>query len=95
MDPFPTQSTLDFYRRRACEACDEARHSLQQVLEDRARRGESVPRVRYVDVDADPALSASHGPRLPVLAVAGQELSLCGSYRQIALFLERTLPRLA
>jgi glutaredoxin len=88
-------TTLDFYRRDACEACDEARHALQQVLEDRARRGDPNPRVRYVDVDRDPALTASHGPRVPVLSLAGQELSLAMGYRQISLFLERSLARLA
>jgi glutaredoxin len=95
MHPSPSQATLTFYRRRACEACEEARHALQQVLEDRARRGEPVPRVRYLDVDEDPALRASHGPRVPVLALAGNELSMTFGHRQIALFLERHLARLA
>jgi glutaredoxin len=91
--PFPVM--LDFYRRRDCDVCDEARDTLQQVLEDRVTRGEPVPRVRYIDVDADEALRQSHGPRVPVLAAAGRELSLAGGYRQIARFIDLTSGRLA
>jgi glutaredoxin len=95
MDRLPSTVTLDFYRRRDCAVCDEARDTLQQVLEDRVKRGEPVPRVRYIDVDADETLRQTHGPRVPVLAAAGQELSLAGGYRQIARFIDLTAGRLA
>ena len=91
--PYPP--TLDFYRRADCELCDEARGFLQQVLEDRARRGEATPRVRYVDVDTTEELRTAYGARVPVIAVGGQELALASSYRQIEAFLDRTLPRRA
>jgi hypothetical protein len=95
MEQSSSPVTLDFYRRRDCAVCDEARDSLQQVLEDRVRRGDPVPRVQYVDVDADPRLSRSHGPRVPVIALGEHELSLVSGYRPISLFLDRVLGRAA
>jgi glutaredoxin len=91
--PFPV--TIDFYRRRDCPVCDEARLTLQQVLEDRALRSEPSARVRYIDVDTDAQLRDSHGPRVPVLAAAGRELSLASGYRQIARFVDAALGRMA
>jgi len=95
MEHHSSPLTLEFYRRPDCAVCDEARHSLQQVLEDRVLRGDPVPRVRYIDVASDESLAASHGPRVPVLALGGEELSLASGYRQIALFVDRALGRLA
>lgn len=90
-DPRPT---LHLYRRTDCELCDETRLLLQAALEDRATRGETVPLVREVDIDADPALEERFGSRIPVLALDGQELELATSGRQVRAFLDRTLGRL-
>jgi peroxiredoxin len=95
MDRHPDTATLTFYGRRDCTVCDESRAALQQVLEDRARAGHPVPRVRYLDVDENEALRQSHGARVPVLAAAGRELSLGAGYRQIARFLDLAFGRLA
>ncbi|HVM30460.1 MAG TPA: glutaredoxin family protein [Candidatus Limnocylindrales bacterium] len=95
MDRLAPSVTLEFYRRRDCAACDEARATLQQVLEDRATRGEPVPRVRYIDVDSDELLRTTHGPRVPVLAASGQELSLAAGYRRIARFVDMASGQLA
>ena len=95
MTPSPLQPTLDFYRRDRCAPCDEARLALQQVLEARARRGDRIPRVRYVDVAAKPELEASFGARVPVMALGTDELSLTVSERSIGLFLDRVLGRVA
>lgn len=38
------------------------------------RRGEFLFEIEVVDVDADPALEAAYGERVPVLTVDGREL---------------------
>ena len=91
----PPLPTLDFYERPDCAICAEARTVLQAVLEDRARRGQPIAGVRYVDVAGQPDLEARYGAVLPVLALAGRELSLTTSYRAIDHFLNATLPALA
>jgi Glutaredoxin-like domain (DUF836) len=88
-------TTLDFYRRDGCTLCDEARLTLQQVLEERVRRGETVPRVRVINLSERPELEPTYGERIPVIALGGQELSLAPGYRQIEGFLDRVLGRLA
>lgn len=87
--------TLKFYRRDGCEPCDEARLALQQVLEERVRRGDRIARVRYINLNEQPSLEAAFGARIPVIAVGEEELSLATSWRQIAQFLDRVLGRLA
>ena len=70
---------LVLYRRAGCELCDEARESIQLVLEDRAARGLSIPSVRTVDVDANADLAAQLGPRVPVVELGGRRLELAVS----------------
>jgi hypothetical protein len=91
----PTQPTLEFYRRDGCLPCDEARLALQTVLEDRVRRGDPVPRVRYRNVAESETLESAFGARVPVIAVGEDELALILSERSIALFLDRVLGRAA
>lgn len=93
-DSSPT-TTLEFYRRDDCYLCDEARQSLQIVLEDRVRRGDPIPRVREVNLSQRPELEEAYGGRIPVLAIGEQELSLATSARSIGTFLDRVLGRLA
>jgi hypothetical protein len=95
MSSLPSSDTLVFYHRDGCALCDEARVSLQQVLEDRVKRGDAAPRMRYVDIDTDDALTARYHALLPVLALGGQELPLATGYRQIAAFLDRVVGRRA
>jgi glutaredoxin len=87
--------TLHFYRRDGCTLCDEARQTLQQVLEERVKRGETVPRVRVINLTQHPDLEAVYGERIPVIAIGGHELSLAPGYRQIESLLDRVLGRLA
>jgi hypothetical protein len=95
MSLFPSRATLDFYRRDGCETCDEARVALQVVLEERVRRGDPVPRVRYIDVSKSPALELVFGARVPVIALGNDEISLTLNERSIARFLDRVLGRAA
>jgi hypothetical protein len=95
MTPSPIGPTLKFYRRTGCEPCDEARLFLQQVLEDRVKRGDPIPRVRYVDIATEPTLESAYGSRVPVLVIDQDELSLAVSHRSIDSFLDRVLGRAA
>jgi hypothetical protein len=87
--------TLEFYTRDGCELCDEARHALQAVMEDRARRGLPNPRVRTRNLSQQPELEADYGARIPVLVLGKDEIALVTSARSIAVFLDRVLGRLA
>lgn len=95
MTSFPSQPTLDFYRRDGCEPCDDARLTLQAVMEDRAKRGDPNPRVRYLDVAADSDLEARFGAQVPVLVLGDDQLALNVSARAIAQLLDRNLGRAA
>ena len=86
---------LTVYRREGCHLCDDARQILQVLLEERARRGEPVPRIREVDIDTDPALHDRYFLRIPVFAIGTDEIELVTSGLAIGRFLERTLPQLA
>jgi hypothetical protein len=90
-----TPSVLTVYRRAGCHLCDEARQIVQAELERRATRGELVPRVREVDIDADPRLHDRYHLRIPVLAIGDDEIELVTSTVAVRRFLERTLPALA
>jgi len=91
----PALPTIDFYTRTGCLICDEARVTLQTVLEDRARRGDPIGRVHYVNLADRPELEADYGAWVPVLQVGGQKLTLSSTYRPISQFLDITLGRLA
>jgi hypothetical protein len=87
--------TLVFYTRDGCELCAETRDSLQAALEARVMRGDPIARVREVDIDADPELTARYGDLIPVMELNGNELPLAIGRRAIDGFLDRVLPRLA
>ncbi len=86
---------LTVYGRAGCHLCDEMRAELQAALTDRAAHGEPVPGVREVDVTTDPDLEARYGGLVPVYVLAGVELPLVMSGRQLRAFLDRALPRTA
>jgi len=86
---------LTVYGRAGCHLCAEIRGELMAALEDRAVRGDVVPAVTEIDVDTDPDLQARYGGLVPVLALAGQELPLVMSGRQLRAFLDKLLPRTA
>jgi len=50
------------YSRRGCHLCE----SAEELLADHA------PGAAIVDVDAEPALAAAYGTRVPVIAVDGE-----------------------
>ena len=91
----PTRPLLTIYRRPGCTLCDEAESLLAEELEARAARGELTPIIAVVDVSSDSALEARYGSRVPVFAVADDEIGPVISQRRLRAFLERLLPVLA
>jgi len=90
--PLPT---LDFFTRDDCHLCEEARASLQQVLEDRVKSGDPIVRIHEINLSREPEYEERYGTLVPVLRVRDHELTLATSYRTIAEFLDRVLGRLA
>ncbi|MBX3029264.1 MAG: glutaredoxin family protein [Chloroflexi bacterium] len=88
----PTRPVLTFFRRAGCTPCDEARELLAWALEERAARGEVVPRIDERDVATDPDLERRYGALVPVIRIADAELPLVTSGRQLRAFLTATLP---
>ena len=82
---------LTVYGRAGCHLCDEMRAELVAALQDRTTAGRPVPAVHEIDVDTDPDLQARYGGLVPVYALAGQELPLAMSGRQLRAFLDRAL----
>ena len=64
----PPAPTLTVYSRLWCHLCDDMIAGLRG-LQERARF-----ELEIVDVDADPALEALYGERVPVLSAGGGEL---------------------
>jgi Glutaredoxin-like domain (DUF836) len=89
----PPLPVIEFYTRTGCHICNEARAVLQQILEERARRGDPIGRVRYVDLAKRPDLEPEYGPWLPVIEIGDSELKLSSTYRPISRFLDMTLGR--
>ena len=72
----PPLPDLVLYTRPGCHLCDEARDSIQSVLEDRAARGLPVPRRVERDIDRDPDLQAAYGTTIPVVELGDRRLDL-------------------
>ena len=70
------------YGKAGCHLCEEARAEIARV---RARRPFDL---REIDVSLDPVLHARYGERIPVVAVAGEEVF---EYHVDAAELERLL----
>jgi len=64
----PAPPRLTLLARAYCHLCDDMRDALAPVA------AESGIEVRYVDIDADPALVARYDERVPVLVLDGVEL---------------------
>ena len=57
------------FGREGCSPCAHARDALRRLARDFAFE------LREQDVDEDPTLAARYGDRVPVIAVAGREVS--------------------
>jgi glutaredoxin len=87
----PGRPILLFYRREGCHLCDEARETLQAVLEERAASSQPVPVVREIDIDADPEAGRNYLATIPVLVLNGRELHLASTARSMRELLDQAL----
>lgn len=88
----PSPATVRFYRRSACELCDEGREALQAVLEERAAAGRTPCRVQEIDIESDTETLRRHLATIPALALDdGAELPLAVSASRIRRFLADAL----
>jgi hypothetical protein len=87
----PPLPDLVLYTRPGCHLCDEARDSIQSVLEDRAARGLPIPRRVERDIDRDPDLRAAYGATIPVVELGDRRLDLAISAGRIRRLLTQTL----
>lgn len=60
--------TITVYLRQGCHLCE-------QALADIARVAGPAHPVREIDIDAEPSLVARYGEEVPVIEVAGREVS--------------------
>ena len=74
---------LILYTRPGCHLCDEARDSIQSVLEDRAARGGALPKLVERDIRTDPGLEARFGDLIPVVELGDRRLELAVSAARI------------
>ena len=86
-----TRPVLTLYAAPGCGLCRETRDSLQALLEERAARGDTLARVREVDITSDETLHRRFLELVPVLELDGEELPLATSVKRMRAFLERTL----
>ena len=93
MTLLPARPTLLFFTRDGCHLCDDARETLQAVLEERAAAGQPNPVVREVDITTDAAAETRYRGTIPVLALEGSELPLATSGSAIRAFVDRMLDR--
>lgn len=70
---------LLLYTRPGCHLCDDARAMLEALLAERAAEGLAVPRLREIDIAADPALERTYHATIPVVELAGRQVDLATS----------------
>jgi hypothetical protein len=91
MDEHPPLPILTVYRRADCELCDEARLTLQALLEERAAAGLRLAAVRERDVAEDADLEERYGELVPVFRLGEAELPLAIASSAIRRFLAEAL----
>ena len=87
----PPLPDLVLYTRPGCHLCEDARVSIQSVLEDRAAGGRTVPKVIERDISRDPGLLAQFGLTIPVVELGDRRLELAVSAGRIRRLLNQTL----
>jgi hypothetical protein len=82
---------ISLYTRPGCGLCEEARASLQGILEDRAARGEAIVTVKELDITTDPDLEARFFDIIPVVEMGGRRLDLAISPAKLRRFVADAL----
>jgi hypothetical protein len=82
---------LVLYGRPDCSLCDETRALLRLLLDERRHKGQAVPTIVELDVEADPALEAAYGARVPVVELGDRRLELVTSAARLRRLLAEVL----
>ena len=83
----PPLPDLVLYTRPGCGLCDEARATIQGLLEDRAARSLPLAHLRERDISTDHDLERELFDRIPVIELGGRRLELATSPARIRRFL--------
>ena len=92
MNDAAPRPVLTVYRSPGCHLCDDAEVLLRDELAARTRAGLPIPTVERVDISIEPDLEARYRRRIPVFALAGEDVDLVSSQRQVRGLLERIQP---
>jgi hypothetical protein len=82
---------ISLYTRPGCDLCDEARATLQGILEDRAARGDAIAIVHEIDITADTELEHRYFDVIPVVEMGGRRLDLAISPAKLRRFVADAL----
>jgi hypothetical protein len=82
---------LVLYTRGGCDLCDEARATVQGLLEDRAARGRRTAALHERDITADPSWERQFFATIPVVELDGRRLELATSPAKLRRFLDDVL----
>ena len=82
---------LYLYTRAGCHLCEEARATVQGLLEDRAARGRRTAAIHERDIASDPGWERQFFATIPVVELAGRRLELATSPAKLRRFLDDAL----
>jgi len=82
---------LFLYTRAGCHLCDEARATVQGLLEERAARGRRTAALRERDIATDAGWERQFFATIPVVELAGRRLELATSPAKLRRFLDDAL----
>ncbi len=82
---------LYLYTRAGCHLCDEARATVQSLLEDRAARGRRTAAIRERDIETNPEWERRFFTTIPVVELGGRRLELATSPAKLRRFLDEAL----
>jgi Glutaredoxin-like domain (DUF836) len=82
----PPSPVIVLYRRAGCHLCDEARATVDAIVTDRARAGDSVPEIVEQDIDADDDLRRQFTTTIPVVEIDDRRLEVAISASKLRRF---------
>jgi hypothetical protein len=91
MPSVPPLPDLVLYARPGCSLCDEARESIELVIQDRRDRGLPVPVLVERNIDDDAELHRALFERIPVVEIGDQRVELFVSIGKVRRLLNEVL----
>jgi hypothetical protein len=82
---------LFLYTREGCHLCDEARATVQALLEERAAAGRRTAAIRERDIATNREWERQFFTSIPVVVVGDHRLELATSARALRRFLDDAL----